>query len=203
MGEGKLNFAQIAYESYPSWRTKGYNQNLYLYERYLGHRKNESFNLLEIGTAKSYIDYCLWGDYFINANIFYTQIHGVEGFKGKERDLNNDQTRRFEIDDIDDIIKDRSFDVIVDSSGNNFKEVKGLFNKLFPKLILGGYYFIEKIPIPEIMEYACEMGEEAQDAQDFSTMTNENRMGLKNDYGLVVFEKKNNIERALENVLGK
>ena len=197
------SLSQIFHEARPSWRTRGYNHNIDLYERYLKRKKQKNFNLLEVGGATRYIDYCAWQDYFSSAKIFCARCGGEESYNEQSRDLDQSRTNYFKLEDIGDWIADRKFEIVIDSSGQDFASIHNRFKKIFSHLEVGGLYFIERVNPSRIMEYALEMGHKAIDAQDFSQMTDEKRSFLPSDYGMVVFERKNDIERALENVLEK
>ena len=125
------SLSQIFHEASESWRVRGYKHNINLYGRYFSSKRRDDFNLLEIGAATRYIDYCSWQEYFDKVNIFCA-TRGLENFKLQKRDLDEDRISYFEIRDMDRAIDGKTFGAIIDSSAQDFEIVKDRFRKLFP-----------------------------------------------------------------------
>jgi hypothetical protein len=89
-----------------------------------------------------------WYEYFHNANIYCCDIDtSIINFD--EERINGfflDQTNKESIDNaLSSILKDISFDIIIDDGLHWFPTNCDVMNKLFPKVKKDGYYIIEDI----------------------------------------------------------
>lgn len=115
---------------------------LEIYEKILSSRR-ENISLLEIGVSKGY-SLMLWKDFFINSKIVGLDINlsslifKPNKFEVYEADATNKSK-------LDHILKDQTFDFIIDDGSHLLQHQLASFNILFERLKLGGVYFIEDI----------------------------------------------------------
>jgi cephalosporin hydroxylase len=153
-------------------RTNDPEQNIYhgytlLYEKYFEQIRNEPINLLEIGIREGW-SHLMWNEYFPNANIFgidnfsdviFSQIT-VELEKLKKDRLFlfcGDATNEIFVNSIFDEL---SLDIIIDDASHQTDQQVKSFQLFFPKLKLGGYYFIEDLDINQQNSFISMFGGE-------------------------------------------
>jgi hypothetical protein len=113
-----------------------------IYERIFNSRR-ENISLLEIGVSKGY-SLMLWKDFFINSKIIGLDINlsnlifRPDGFEVYQVDATN----KIELDDV---LKNKTFDFIIDDGSHLLEHQIASFNILFPRLKDQGIYFIEDI----------------------------------------------------------
>jgi hypothetical protein len=115
---------------------------LEIYETLLSSRK-ENINFLEIGVSKGY-SLMLWKDFFVNSKIIGLDINlsslifKPDGFEVYETDATDESK-------LNNILKDQTFDFIIDDGSHLLQHQVASFNILFPRLKKQGIYFIEDI----------------------------------------------------------
>ncbi|MEU1339763.1 class I SAM-dependent methyltransferase [Streptomyces sp. NPDC090075] len=127
------------------WGIHRYTQH---YQRHLGHLKNESFNLLEIGIGgynrpgQGGASLRMWKQFFPKARIFGMDIQD-KSFVDEERITTfiGDQSDPTSLNTVADKIGD--LDVIIDDGSHRSPHVLTTFATLFPRLKDGGIYIVE------------------------------------------------------------
>lgn len=115
---------------------------LEIYEKIFSSRR-ENISLLEIGVSKGY-SLMLWKVFFINSKIIGLDINlsslifEPNGFEVYETDATD-------ISKLNHILKDQTFDFIIDDGSHLLQHQVASFDVLFPRLKPGGVYFIEDI----------------------------------------------------------
>ena len=118
------------------------------YENLFSPLKYDKFNLLEIGIYNGG-SIKLWRDYFINANIFGTDIEYSQLAKETLKNENVTILLGDSTDENSTILKnnltDEQFDIIIDDGNHSFEYQYKTLHNFFPKLKKGGMYIIEDI----------------------------------------------------------
>lgn len=113
-----------------------------IYEKIFNSRR-ENISLLEIGVSKGY-SLALWKEFFINSKIIGLDINlsnlifKPDGFEVYQVDA-TDKLK------LDDVLKNETFDFIIDDGSHLLEHQIASFNILFPRLKRQGIYFIEDI----------------------------------------------------------
>lgn len=115
-----------------------------IYERLLAHLVGKSPSVVEMGVAsgKSLL---MWEEYFQNAAILGIDIidrpavlDGHPSIAFKKANAGNAQA-------LDEATTGMMFDVIIDDASHLLEDQRVAFGALFPKLKVGGHYFIEDV----------------------------------------------------------
>jgi len=127
------------------------------YYQYLNDHRLDFKNVLEVGVWDGR-SLKMWQEYFPNA-----MIYGIDDFSGIHSPVdaskidNNrikvvigDQTDK---DLLDSSFEDIIFDTIIDDGSHRAWHTQQTFKILFPKLVSGGYYFVENLEVSPIREY--------------------------------------------------
>jgi hypothetical protein len=162
------NLCEIMYRNYSDKSSlhKHHNYTL-IYDELFSSFKNKEINMLEIGIGsinpqipsnmtggelgrvyRPGASIRGWHEYFEDANIYCCDIdNSIINFD--EKRINGfymDQTNETSIDDVlNNILKDVSFDIIIDDGLHWFPTNCNVMHKLLPKVKSGGYYIIEDI----------------------------------------------------------
>ena len=115
-----------------------------IYERLLTHLVGKSPSVVEMGVAsgKSLL---MWEEYFQNATILGIDIidppaviDGHPSITFRKANAGNAQA-------LDEATTGMMFDVIIDDASHLLDDQRVAFGAMFPKLKVGGYYFIEDV----------------------------------------------------------
>jgi hypothetical protein len=140
------------------------------YEKYLNKKKDESFNMLEIGTYKgaSVASFCF---YFKRANIFCIDESFKLNFKSSRiKFFNCNTTDKKDLEKLKIFFEKnncKSFDLIIDDGSHILSDIKNNFLFFFEYLNSKGYYVIEDFNNPKYYEYLDDMKNKEQLIGDF------------------------------------
>lgn len=135
-----------------------------VYEEWLKHLRDQPINLLEVGLfwrgevrdGRKAVELgprslYAWRDFFIKGNIYGLDIlDGTRFSEGRVKVLQGDATKR---DVLENVVLPACnlFDVIVDDGSHLMEDATATFKLLYPYLNVGGFYFIEDIHNPKLL----------------------------------------------------
>jgi cephalosporin hydroxylase len=119
-----------------------------LYDRYFGHMRNDTLNILEIGLGDAAGSAFLWAEVFPNAQIYMADYDHNKINRFMPQVPKNvhmiyaDQSNRNSLNNLSSQIPN-NMDIIIDDGSHKNDHIILSFDVLFPKLKDGGVYIIE------------------------------------------------------------
>ena len=115
-----------------------------IYERLLAHLVGKSPSVVELGIAsgKSLL---MWEEYFGNASILGIDIIERPAILDGHPAISFRKANAGKANALDEATSGMEFDVIIDDASHLLEDQKVAFEVLFPKLKVGGHYFIEDV----------------------------------------------------------
>jgi hypothetical protein len=115
-----------------------------IYESLFKDKREDKISLLEIGVLEGH-SLQMWSEYFYNADIIGLDIDLKKYKFSSKHNIELHECDATNYDQIINIVKDKSFDFIIDDGSHLLDHQIKTFNILFPYLKQGGLYIIEDI----------------------------------------------------------
>ena len=123
------------------------------YEKYFDSKKDDNFNLLEIGTWEGGSS-ASFNLYFPNAQIYGLDRNFKFKYKGKKlKYFNCDLTNNSDFKNLQEKIKNKQFKIIIDDGSHILSHIIKNLISFFKYVESGSYYVIEDFNAPEYYNY--------------------------------------------------